>query len=360
LLKRRSIAVLAAALFAGCAHHEDAVTDQARAADARRKADVNTPTLPLVTGKFIEDHLAEQIAAQDVGSMVVNLISTPDRRFAISTDIGARQAVWAIDTTTGKGIAHVDFLNPPGPKGTKRSNGVYYGLAVTPDGGTVFAAQGRHEAIAVLKLVKGGGLEKVGAIATKVGDFPSGLALDARGVLYSVSNDPIATGPTLNTPGELVLYDTKSGPDPRDAKEVGRLTFSDTPASTSNFPLAVAALRDGSKIYVASQRDSCVWVIDASDPRSPKVLGKIASGSHPIALCFNKAQTKLFIANGHSDTVSIVNVKDNAIAATVLLRPEIAADLPGATPTGLCLSPDVKTLYASLGDLNAVAVFDVE
>ena len=39
----------------------------------------------------------------------------------------------------------------------------------------------------------------------------------------------------------------------------------------------------------------------------------------------------------------------------MLLRPEVAKDLAGATPTGLALSPDEKTLYASLGDMNAVA-----
>ena len=35
-------------------------------------------------------------------------------------------------------------------------------------------------------------------------------------------------------------------------------------------------------------------------------------------------------------------------------------DLPGVTPVALALSPDRKTLYAALGDMNAIAVIDVD
>jgi YVTN family beta-propeller protein len=46
------------------------------------------------------------------------------------------------------------------------------------------------------------------------------------------------------------------------------------------------------------------------------------------------------------------------VLRTPLLRPAAARDLPGATPTGLALSPDEQTLYITLGDMNAVAVID--
>jgi YVTN family beta-propeller protein len=42
----------------------------------------------------------------------------------------------------------------------------------------------------------------------------------------------------------------------------------------------------------------------------------------------------------------------------VLLRPSNVSNLPGVSPSGLALSPDEKTLYASLGDFNAVGVID--
>jgi hypothetical protein len=103
-----------------------------------------------------------------------------------------------------------------------------------------------------------------------------------------------------------------------------------------------------------------VYVLNTRDPAKPKLKCLIASGSHPAGLIFNKDQSRLFIANAHSDTISFVNTADDSIAETVLLRPEIARNLPGATPTGMALSPDEKTLYAALGDMNAVGIVDVE
>ncbi len=70
----------------------------------------------------------------------------------------------------------------------------------------------------------------------------------------------------------------------------------------------------------------------------------------------NRSGKRLYVANAHSDTISVVDTATDKVIGTVLLRPEIARDLAGATPTGLALSPDEKTLYAALGDMNAVAV----
>ena len=44
---------------------------------------------------------------------------------------------------------------------------------------------------------------------------------------------------------------------------------------------------------------------------------------------------------------------------TVLLRPDRLKGLPGATPLGLTVSADDKTLFVALADLNAVGVVDV-
>lgn len=304
---------------------------------------------PLVTGKLLEDRFAE--ASQDVGSLPINIISSPDGQYALTTDAGFHEAVWAIRISDGKGTGNVDFGGVQ-PSGRRKSNGLYYGLAIGPDN-TVYAAQGHRGSIAVLQLNKDGSLSAKGTISGKSSDFPAGLALDDRGLLYVANNDPTGGPTTFEAPASVAIFNVKTG------KEVGRFKFDNTIAGTSNFPLAVAVLRDGSKCYVSSQRDSCVYVLQTADPTKPTLHGTIASGSHPDGLIFNRDQSRLFIANAHSDTISFVNTEDDAITATVLLRPEIARNLPGATPTGMALSPDEKTLYAALGDMNAVGVVDV-
>jgi YVTN family beta-propeller protein len=303
----------------------------------------------LVTGRHIAP---EAVTSQDVGSLPVNLILSPDGQYAISTDQGFAQALHSIRLADGKSVSSLRFQNRRGQQsGQMRTVGLYYGLAASPNN-EVFAAQGAHDAIAVMTIDGQGQLERIRTIQCKADDFPSGLALDQAGRLYVANNDPEAQPPVIK-PSSVAVFDSKDG------KELGRYAFADSFGGTPNFPLALAVTRDGKKLYVGSQRDEAVYVLDTSDVAKIKPLATLSTGSHPVALLFNKAQTRLYVANAHSDTISIVDPRTDTILHTVLLRPDIARSLAGATPTGLALSPNEKMLYASLGDMNAVAVIDV-
>jgi DNA-binding beta-propeller fold protein YncE len=304
----------------------------------------------LPSGGFV---VAEPVATQNVGSLPVNLILSPDGRYALSADQGFVQALWSIRVSDGTGVSHVRFQNRRGKQFAQmKTVGLYYGLAASPQG-EVFAAQGAHDAIAVLTLDAEGKLERTRTIQCKADDFPSGLALDRNGRLYVANNDPEAPPPVIK-PSSVAVFDSKDG------MELGRYAFADSFGGTPNFPMAIAVTADGKKLYVGSQRDEAVYVLDTSDPAKIKPLTRLATGSHPVALLFNKARDRLYVANAHSDTISVVDPKSDAIVHTILLRPDIARSLAGATPTGLALSPDEKFLYATLGDMNAVAVIDVK
>jgi DNA-binding beta-propeller fold protein YncE len=304
---------------------------------------------PLPTGKRIDPR---PISSQNVGSLPVNLIVSADGQYAISSDGGYRESVWSTRISDGVGISHLEFFSKKGKTATtqEKSNGLYYGLAAGD--GVIYAAQGAHDAIAVLSIAADGTLKRERSIATTKSDFPAGLALDRQGRLYVANNDPVGL-PPLFKPSSVTVYDAAEG------KELGRFDFADSFGGTANFPLAITVTRDGKKLFVASQRDSAVYVLDTSDPAKITQAAKIETGSHPIALLLNKAEDRLFVANAQSDTISFVDTASNAIVGTILLRPDIARSLAGATPTGLALSPNEKFLYATLGDMNAVAVIDV-
>ncbi len=296
---------------------------------------------------------------QSVGSLPINLIPSADGQYAIATDVGWRQALWSIRLTDGQGVSHIDYPNrvkqvEPDPNtGVKKrvtaSAGLYFGLAASADG-ELYAAQGGHDAIAVLHIEHNGFLAERRSIPTRKGDFPAGLALDDHNHLYVANNASTETKAPQDSPGSVAIYDAAAG------TELGRFVFRDSYYGTSNYPLAIAAKRDGAKVYVASERDDAVYVLNTTNSAAPTLAATLATGAHPVSLAFNKDQSRLFAANSLSDTVSIIDTANDRIVNTILLRPAAAKDLYGATPTNLALSADEKTLYVTLADMNAVAI----
>jgi DNA-binding beta-propeller fold protein YncE len=319
---------------------------------------------PLINGRAIS---IEPESSQDVGNMPFNVVLSPDGRYAVVGDIGWHQWLWSIRTSDGKGVSKVAFsmkeankaeASPGGenltettPAGSVKSNGLYYGLAIANDG-TVYASQGAHDSIAVLRLKDDGSLGYESAFKTGKQDFPAGIALDDHGRLY-VSNNASADDNPLKLTASVAIYDTTT------RAELGRYSFKDSYGGTSNFPFGIAVLRDGSKTYVASERDDTVYVLDTRDPASPTLVSKLSTGAHPVCVLLSKDQKRLYVSNSLSDTVCAVDTHSDHVVATALLRPKMARQLCGTTPAGLALSPDQKTLYAALSDMNAAAVIDV-
>jgi YVTN family beta-propeller protein len=339
VVKRAAVWSLAA-LMAGsiCSFGDD------RAPTPGKPAQADEPNL-LITGRAISP---ESAASTDVGSIPINMISVREGKFAVCTDIGFRQFLWTIRTDTGAGVSKLPF---PNRGTTDKTNGLYYGLACSADG-TLYAAQGNHDSIAVLKVDEEGNLSHQGSIAARKADFPSGLALDRKGHLYVANHDPQSRG--LPVPSSMSIYDAAS------EKEIGRFAFSESFGGLPNFPLAIAALNDGGKCYVASERDGIVYALNTADPSHITQAAAISTGLHPLALLLDKAQKRLFVANAHSDTISVVDTSTDKVTSTILLRPTVVRDIVGATPTGLALSGDEKWLYVTLGDMNAVALVDVK
>lgn len=284
-------------------------------------------------------------AQQDVGSLPMNMVASPDGKFALVSDMGTRQALWSIRTSDGAGVSHMDFSNA---KPNREANGLYYGLAFGMDG-TLYAAQGNKNSIIALSLSADGLLATNRIVTVKNGDFTCGLATDAHGHLYVANNDSGA----FATPSSVAIYSVADG------TEVGRFVFSNQVANTPNFPLAIAVLSDGSKVFVSSQRDSAVYVLSTTNSAAPALLASIPTGSHPAALLLNKSQSVLYVANAHSDTVSVISTADSKITDTLLLRPDRLQKVAGSTPLGLALSRDETTLYVALADMNAVGVVKV-
>src|SRR5262245_24909468 len=178
------------------------------------------------------------------------------------------------------------------------------------------------------------------------GAVVAGMALSRDGktlVAANFENDSISI---VDTATRLVV------------REVRFFTAGGTVAQ-GEFPYDVAVLSnsDGSAktAFVTSQRDDEVMVVDIQSG----TFTRIRVGEQPNRMALSKDQTTLYVVNGNSDTVSLINTATNTVLDTISLsRP--GDKYKGGNPNSATLSPDEKTLYVTLGYENAVAVVDLQ
>ena len=83
----------------------------------------------------------------------------------------------------------------------------------------------------------------------------------------------------------------------------------------------------------------------------------IVAGRHPTALAWDQRGNRLYVADGNSDSVTVIDTKSQ-VASRMVIAPFRERQI-GLAPTALALSPDGRTLFVALGGANAVAMYDV-
>ncbi len=94
------------------------------------------------------------------------------------------------------------------------------------------------------------------------------------------------------------------------------------------------------------------------DPVSGRVTATVEVGRHPTGVAWDTARGRLYVADGNSDRVSVVDTRAARLVDALEIAPFVERGV-GLAPTAVALSPDGGTLYVALGGANAVAVYDV-
>ncbi len=304
---------------------------------------------PLSTGKLI----TPQGAQTEVGSLPTDMALTPDGRYLLVTSIGQRTRLSALNAESGKLVSQIvlgeqaDGSKQNAKEGPNGREGLFYGIAFGApgkDGIGLYVSRGAQHKVSSATLGVLGNLTMGGLDLDAGQGTLAGLATDSSGkTLYAADN----TGdPQKNLTSVVNVLSTETN------KPLAKI-------SVGGYPYAVVAITQGTntdkKVYVSSEQRG-VAVIDAV---KRKQVRELATGEHPLGLRLNRAQDRLYVANTGSDTVSVVRTDTDSIVKTILLRPADARGISGTTPTALALSPDEKTLYVTLSDMNAVAVVDL-
>ncbi len=111
------------------------------------------------------------------------------------------------------------------------------------------------------------------------------------------------------------------------------------------------------QVVVDARGIAATGTVTRIDLATLTVTDTIAVGLHPTAIIWDEPGGRLYVANGNSDSVSVIDTKRAVVAQTFAIEP-FAVKAAGLAPTALALSKDRATLFAAMGGINAVAVMD--
>ncbi|MEO6528423.1 MAG: alkaline phosphatase family protein [Gemmatimonadaceae bacterium] len=211
---------------------------------------------------------------------------------------------------------------------------------------------------------------RVVAISPGVGDYMAGgpgVALRANATGKRVAVLPLPAN------DELAIIDAESGAVLRSV-------------ALGVLPVAAVVSADGSMAYVtvfggAKPKAGERAMMQCCDPRvesvrvdargiaesgnvsrvdlvTGRVTDVITVGRHPTGLAWDQRRGRLYVANGNSDDVSVIDTRTNAVVATIPVAP-FRERRAGIAPTAVAISADGARLYVTLGGVNAVMVLDV-
>ncbi|MDQ4504215.1 beta-propeller fold lactonase family protein [Sinomonas sp. ASV322] len=269
------------------------------------------------------------------GFFPANAVLSPDGEAVLVPNIvrnaNGKQTVQVLEAKDGDVLQELelDTSNRNVPQG------VAPGIAFSPDGKQVFLATAGKNSILVLDW----------DAATKKLSVNRSIKLPSGSYPETVAVAP--DGKTVYTAGQLS----------RRLLAVDVATGTTAQAATGDYPYGVALSEDGRTAYVSNQGGNTLSTF-AVDGLTITAGQSVTVGNHPNSLLVDRTKHRIFVSNGDSDTVSVVDPATNAVTATISLAPYENA--PGGTqPTNLSLSPDAATLYVTGGGNNDVSVVDV-
>jgi YVTN family beta-propeller protein len=97
--------------------------------------------------------------------------------------------------------------------------------------------------------------------------------------------------------------------------------------------------------------------VSVIDLKTGKVEKELEVGLHPNAIIASKDEQFVYVSNGNSDNVSVINTKNDQVVDSVSVKlNKDSLQLMGDSPNALAIDNSGKTLYVSNGMVNAVAV----
>jgi YVTN family beta-propeller protein len=195
------------------------------------------------------------------------------------------------------------------------------GLAVSPDGRRLYAAENLTNKVAVVDLTNNQVVTKI-----NVGEYPYDCAISNDGRRVYVSNWGSRTLAVIDTATNQVAGTIPVGDHPND----------------------IELTRDGKLLYVANANSNTVSVVDTARMKAVESIStalhpKSPIGSTPNAVALSPDEKTLYIANADNNNVAVVDVARRGAS-------EVEGFIPtGWYPTSVRVSRDGRRLFVANG-----------
>jgi DNA-binding beta-propeller fold protein YncE len=259
-----------------------------------------------------------------VGTLPLNIVVTPDRRYAIVTTNGLQKpALHVID------IANWSIKN------TYALDNAWYGLAFSVDGSKLYVGGGAQNNVQEFAYADGTLTKaRTFALPGATGDtFAGGIAMSRDGRTLYVTRVFAMTLSAIDLPSGAVIKTVQLDAEPY------------APAVSPDGKMVYVSLWGGARV-VGFAADSLLEMVE------------LPSGDHPNAMVFSNDGKRLFVASASSASVWVYDTF--SWTAIEQISTSLAPDNPAtATPDSLALSPDGRELLVANADLNALMMADV-
>ncbi|MEO8073187.1 MAG: bifunctional YncE family protein/alkaline phosphatase family protein [Acidobacteriota bacterium] len=327
-----------------------------------------------------------------VGALTMDFVRSPDTfgadrkgRYLLAINSGFGVQFDAESNRAEQSIAVIDLNAKPAPQVVQNvyfpspqsvNFGVRFHSAPDNDGNfRLFVAGGYENKVWIFKFSPNqsepitpasAGKDAKGEVTKITAPFidVSGLAMNAPSPNYNGNTAAVyPTGIALSPDGETLYTANNLGDtlgiisDLRDARKLERVSLNRPNSKQFVYPYDVEILpaddgKKASKAYVSLWGDGSIAVVNLT---SQNKVSHISVDRHPTAMILNQAKTKLFVVNSNADSVSVIDTKTDKLLERISLKLSETEKI-GASPEGLALSEDEKTLYIANAHANAVAV----
>ncbi len=312
------------------------------------------PDLRPPFSKFVADHAVTTATSPDGNTLLILTSGYNRNRDAKGRPVASasNEYVFVYDISTGS----------PAKRQVLQVPNTFVGLAWNPKGDEFYVSGGVDDNVHVFVKGPSGWSEAAPPIAlghpSKVyGLVPpasAGLAVNSAGSRLVVANYESDSIGIVDIPARTKIAELDLRPGKNDPTRHG--------IAGGEYPFWVAIKGNG-KVYVSSIRDREIVTVDISGS-APRIVGRVPVNGQPNKMVLNKAQTLLYVALDATDQVALIDTANDRVKAYIDVTGPAAtfenrAGLKGSNPNSLALSPDERTLYVTNGGTNSVAVVEL-